>query len=124
MTVTRLTPIIFVENIEPCLPFWTERIEFERTAEVPHEDRLGFVILPSLASHAERSSSTLFIEVDDVQAVAARLDGVEVVRATTDPAPAGRGRAARSRARGCRHVGLPREVSTSRPARARAPSAR
>ena len=99
MTVKRLTPIIFVAEIEPCLPFWTERLGFERTAEVPHDDRLGFVILqkdgtelmyqsvagavadfPPLAAHAERSSSTLFVEVVDVEAVAERLAGVEVVR--------------------------------------------
>jgi len=45
MTVKKLSPIVFVEAIEPCLAFWTERLGFERTAEVPDGDRLGFVIL-------------------------------------------------------------------------------
>ena len=33
MTVKRLTPIIFVAEIEPCLPFWTERLGFEGREE-------------------------------------------------------------------------------------------
>ena len=40
-----LTPNLIVESIEACLPFWVERLGFEKTVEVPHEDRLGFVIL-------------------------------------------------------------------------------
>ncbi len=40
----RITPILLVDEIEPCLPFW-ERLGFEKTAEVPHGDRLGFAIL-------------------------------------------------------------------------------
>lgn len=40
----RITPILLVDEIEPCLAFW-ERLGFEKTAEVPHSDRLGFAIL-------------------------------------------------------------------------------
>jgi len=36
---------LIVESIEACLPFYCERLGFARTVEVPHEDRLGFVIL-------------------------------------------------------------------------------
>jgi hypothetical protein len=39
----RITPILLVDEIEPCLAFW-ERLGFEKTAEVPHGDRLGFAI--------------------------------------------------------------------------------
>ena len=35
-----LTPVIFVDRIEPCLGFW-EAVGFERTMEVPGDD--GFV---------------------------------------------------------------------------------
>lgn len=40
----KLTPVIFVEAIEPCVSFWTETLGFEKTIEVPSEDgsRLGF----------------------------------------------------------------------------------
>ena len=41
----KLTPVLLVEAIEPCLPLWTERLGWTRTAEVPDGDTLGFVIL-------------------------------------------------------------------------------
>jgi uncharacterized glyoxalase superfamily protein PhnB len=44
-TFSKLTPVLFVEAVEPCLPFWTERLSFTIEVEVPHEDRIGFVIL-------------------------------------------------------------------------------
>jgi hypothetical protein len=83
----KLTPVLVVEAIEPCLAFWTERLGFARVAEGPHGDRLGFVILsadgveimyqtrasvrddiPALADEPA-GTVTLFIEVADVTAV-------------------------------------------------------
>jgi uncharacterized glyoxalase superfamily protein PhnB len=97
-TMKKLTPILVVDAIEPCLPFWTERLGFDKTAEVPDGDRLGFVILardgvevmyqtrrgiaadaPSVAESGAGSKSLLFLEVGDVGDVARRLEGVEVV---------------------------------------------
>jgi len=94
----KLTPILVVEAIEPCLSFWTERLGFTVTAQVPEGDRLGFVILlrdgvevmyqtrsgiaadvPSVAASEAGTRSLLFIEVADVDDVARRLEGVEVV---------------------------------------------
>jgi uncharacterized glyoxalase superfamily protein PhnB len=85
----KLTPVLYVSEIEPCLSFWT-RLGFERTAEVPEGDRLGFVILasgevevmyqsrtsvlgdlPSLADMLV--SSVLYIQVDDLDEVARRM---------------------------------------------------
>jgi uncharacterized glyoxalase superfamily protein PhnB len=85
-TMKKLTPVMFVREIEPCLEFWT-RLGFERTAEVPEGDRIGFVLLtkdaielmyqsrasvqrdlPALADMP--SCTALYIEVDD-------LDGVQ-----------------------------------------------
>ena len=40
----KLTPVLVVDAIEPVLDLW-DALGFERTAEVPHGDRLGFVIL-------------------------------------------------------------------------------
>src|SRR3984893_19572441 len=40
-----LTPVIIVDQIEPSLPFWIERLGFQKTAEVPEGDKLGFIIL-------------------------------------------------------------------------------
>lgn len=95
MEMKRLTPVLYVEEIEPALEFW-ERLGFERTAEVPEGDRLGFVILesgpvqvmyqtrtsvqndaPELADTPMRGS-LLFIEVADLDAVMPALEGVEI----------------------------------------------
>lgn len=43
--IESLTPVLLVDRIEPSLPFWEEGLGFQRLAEVPHEDRLGFVML-------------------------------------------------------------------------------
>ena len=98
MEMKRLTPILLVEEIEPCLPFWLERLGFQKVTEVPEGDKLSFVILakdnvqvmyqsrasvekdlPALAQGAFKSSTVLYLEVDNVRAVAERLKGVEVV---------------------------------------------
>ena len=36
---------LIVSSIEDCLPFYVERLGFEKTVDVPHGDKLGFVIL-------------------------------------------------------------------------------
>jgi uncharacterized glyoxalase superfamily protein PhnB len=98
-TVKKLTPVLVVDEIEPCLPFWVDRLGFAKVAEVPEGTRLGFVILskdgvelmyqtresvekdvPALLP--ERGGGrpiTLFIEVGDVGAVERALAGVEIV---------------------------------------------
>jgi uncharacterized glyoxalase superfamily protein PhnB len=97
LTVKKLTPILYVEEIEPVLSFWTERLGFELTTEVPEGDRLGFVILardgvevmyqtrasvegdvPTLAD-TPMGGSILFLEILDLDAVRAALDGIEPV---------------------------------------------
>ena len=93
----KLTPVLNVETIEPVLPGWVDRLGFEKTAEVPHEDALGFVILKQgsveimyqtrasveadLGSDAgiPLGGTSLFIEVDDLDDVERRLDGVQHV---------------------------------------------
>jgi hypothetical protein len=94
MKVKKLTPVLMVDTIEPCLPFWVEKLGFEKTVEVPHENHLGFVILvkdglevlyQSKASVAAdfppvaqspMKGSFLFIEVSDLNAVEKSLKGV------------------------------------------------
>lgn len=92
----KLVPVLFVEKIEPCLPFWVERLGFEKTTEVPEGDALGFVILargnvevmlqtraslkkdvPALAE--EGSRSFLYIEVSDLEEFIRRLEGADIV---------------------------------------------
>ena len=97
MKVRRLTPVLMVDAIEPVLDFWTQRLGFAKTTEVPHEDALGFVILERdgieimyqtkasigadiapLAASPQRGTF-LFIEVDDLDAVERSLKGVALV---------------------------------------------
>lgn len=92
----RITPILLVDRIEPCLPFW-EAIGFDRTTEVPQGDGLGFVILeksglevmyqtrasvaedlPALADSA-LGGTFLFIEVMDLDAVIDAIGNVPVI---------------------------------------------
>ncbi len=93
----KITPILFVQRIEPCLEFWTERLGFEKTVEVPEGDHLGFVILVrdggevmlqtfaslekdlGVKSQKAFGSSTLFIEVPDFADIRKRAAGVEIV---------------------------------------------
>lgn len=94
----KITPILFVNAIEPSLEFWTGRLGFEKTVEVPEGDRLGFVILKKgdseimLQTRASIKKDTgapsetilsmtscLFIEVDNFAAARERVGGAEVV---------------------------------------------
>jgi hypothetical protein len=92
----RITPILLVEEIEPCLAFW-EAQGFDKTAEVPHGDRLGFVILekssqeimyqtrasvaadvPALAD-APGGGTFLFLEVMDLDVTIEMLGDAPVI---------------------------------------------
>jgi uncharacterized glyoxalase superfamily protein PhnB len=93
----KITPVLLVEQIETSLPFWVERMGFEKTVEVPEGDRLGFVILaragaelmlqtiesvrkdaPQFVPKAGTSVSALFIEVDDFADTLHRLAGYAI----------------------------------------------
>lgn len=90
--ILRNTPIEIVDAIEPHLDFWTRRLGFEKTVEVPHGDRLGFVILARddqqvmlqtrasigedigvMAPHLEKRTVVQYIDVDSLDAVLACL---------------------------------------------------
>jgi hypothetical protein len=101
----KITPVLVVPAIEPLLPLW-ESLGFTRTAEVPHGDALGFVILardtaevmlqtvesvradePRVLDGASGPGRvSLFVEVEDLDAVVAKLPAgtdVFVERRTT-----------------------------------------
>jgi len=94
----KATPVLIVDSIEPSLPFWQERLGFTRPAEVPDGERLGFVILlggtveimyqtsallrKDSNAHAaafDNDKTLLFVEVDDIDALASALRGFEIV---------------------------------------------
>ena len=95
----KMTPIITVDAIEPCLEFWTERLGFETTVTVPHENSIGFAMLHGgsvelmyqsrasvdadlgghLGGELANGTTTLFIEVEQLDPLIARLGDAEVV---------------------------------------------
>lgn len=93
----KLSPLLTVDAVEPCLPFWVERLGFAKTVEVPDGESVGFAILakdsveimyqsrssvekdiPALAEGASTSlpAMGLFIEVSDIDAVERALAGI------------------------------------------------
>jgi uncharacterized glyoxalase superfamily protein PhnB len=99
MNVKRITPVLFVKEIEPVLPFWVDPLGFTKTIEVPHGDKLGFVALqkgntevmyqsfaslgedmPAILEAARKGPTFLYIEVDNLDAVLAALKGSKIVQ--------------------------------------------
>jgi hypothetical protein len=97
-SMKKLSPVLVVDEIEPCLPFWIDRLGFEKTTEVPEGSKLGFVILrkddvevmyqtresvqkdvPALVPERGGRSIGLFIEVSDVGAIERALAGFDVI---------------------------------------------
>jgi len=93
----KLTPVLFVEKIEPILPFWTEHLGFVKTVEVPDGDGLGFVILqqgtvevmyqtyasvdkdmPAIAAAVRKGPAFLYIEVENLDALKPSLKSADV----------------------------------------------
>ena len=98
ITMKKLTPVLLVEEIEPSLPFWVDRLGFQKTVEVPEGSKLGFVSLakdnveimyqsraslekdaPALAKGPFRSSTVLYIQVPKIEEIVEKLKGVEVI---------------------------------------------
>ncbi|HTV21457.1 MAG TPA: VOC family protein [Polyangiaceae bacterium] len=88
----QVTANLIVDRIEDCLPFWIDRLGFEKSVEVPHEERLGFVILKrgkaelmlqsraSMANDiapfgADAYRSILYITVEDLEPIRKALKG-------------------------------------------------
>jgi uncharacterized glyoxalase superfamily protein PhnB len=96
--VKKITSILFAEELEPCIRFWTERLSFQKTVEVPEGDKLGFAILEknglelmyqSFASAEKDNVATgaavrkgpsfLYIEVADLDVALQATKGAEIV---------------------------------------------
>ncbi len=105
VAVKRVTPVLFVEKVEPCLAFW-EGLGFQRMMEVPDGNTLAFAAVqkdgveimyqttasamkdPSASAAAKQrldSHAFLYVEVNDLDAILAGLQGVklEVEKHTT-----------------------------------------
>jgi len=90
--ILRNTPIEIVDAIEPHLDFWIKRLGFEKIVDVPHGDKLGFVLLTKdgqqvmmqtrasigediavLAPFLEKRTVVQYIDVDSLDALLACL---------------------------------------------------
>jgi len=45
--VKKITPVLFVKEIEPVLPFWLDKLGFTKTIEVPDGNKLAFAAFKS-----------------------------------------------------------------------------
>ena len=99
MTVKRITPVLFAQEIEACVDFWANRLAFDKTAEVPDGNKLAFAMLqkggvelmyqsfasadkdaPASTAQAVRKGPTfLYVEVENLDEVIGALKGAEVV---------------------------------------------
>ena len=96
--VKKVTTLLFANELEPCIDFWTKKLGFQKTMEVPEGNKIGFVILEkngiepmyqSFASVdkdnaatgavARKGPSFLYIEVADIDAAFAATKGAEVI---------------------------------------------
>lgn len=98
MTVKKITPILFAEEIEPCLKFWVERLGFEKTIDVPEGSKLAFAILEkggielmyqtfasaekdvsAVSPEVRKGPSFLYVEVEKLEEVITTMKGAEVI---------------------------------------------
>jgi uncharacterized glyoxalase superfamily protein PhnB len=96
----QLTPVLIVEAVEPCIKFWTDRLGFEITNQVPGPDgklvfasvqKAGIEIMyqtrasviseqPGSAGELMGHSVALFITVGDLESILKALEGAPVVK--------------------------------------------
>jgi uncharacterized glyoxalase superfamily protein PhnB len=98
MSVKKITPVLFAEEVEPCVKFWVEQLGFQKTAEVPDGNRLAFAMLQkgnvelmyqtyasadkdvsALSKVIRKGPTFLYVEVDNLDETIAAVKGAEVV---------------------------------------------
>jgi uncharacterized glyoxalase superfamily protein PhnB len=96
--VKKITPLLFAEEIEPCIQFWTKKIGFQKTIEVPEGNKIGFVMLEKnglelmyqnfasvdkdnaiIGAAVRKGPSFLYVEVADIDATLGAIKGAEIV---------------------------------------------
>jgi uncharacterized glyoxalase superfamily protein PhnB len=97
MSVNKITAVLLVEEVEPCISFWVDRLGFEKTIEVPEGNKIGFVILqkgnielmyqsfasvkkddPNRVDVMRKGPTFLYVEVSNIDETIAALKGVPV----------------------------------------------
>ena len=99
-----LTPVLVVDDVEPCLRFWTEKLGFTAENQVPGDNgrlvfasaRAGDVEVmyqtrasvlaerPDAADEVVGHSTVLFITVDDLDPIEASVSGAPIVKPRHD----------------------------------------
>lgn len=99
LRLQRLTPVLVVEQVEPCLPFWEERLGFTVENRVPGPDgtlvfasaqRDGIEVMyqtrasviaerPESAGELHGHSITLFITVKSLDPIERAMQGAPIV---------------------------------------------
>jgi len=98
MTISKMTPNLYTDDVAACARFWAERLYFEKTVEVPEEGgKLAFVALqkgnlelmygsyaslerePLTAGAFQKGTGFLFLEVDNVEEAEKAMQGAPMV---------------------------------------------
>src|SRR6267142_1089626 len=74
MNVKRITPVLLVNEIEPVILFWVDRLGFAKTIASVEKDAP-----PSMSAEARKGPTYLYIEVDNFDAVLAAMKDVKIV---------------------------------------------
>jgi uncharacterized glyoxalase superfamily protein PhnB len=89
MTIARITPVLAVPEVKPCVKFWVEGMGFEVTAEVPDGETIGFAILEKNGvehrsgqcgdcGSGAQSKTFLYVEVNNLDDVIGAMKGTEI----------------------------------------------
>ena len=98
MSVNKITAVLLVDEVEPCINFWVDRLGFEKTMEVPEGNKLAFAMVqkgnlevmyqtydsvkkddPNFAEIMRKGPTFLYVEVSNIDETIAALKGAPVV---------------------------------------------
>ena len=98
MSVNKITAVLLVEEVEPCIKFWVDRFGFEKTMEVPDGNKIAFAMIqkgnlelmyqtfdsvkkddPNRVDVMRKGPTFLYVEVSNIDETIAALKGVPVV---------------------------------------------
>ena len=98
MSVNKITAVLLVDEVEPCINFWVDRLGFEKTIEGPEGNKLAFAMVqkgnlevmyqtydsvkkddPNFAEIMRKGPTFLYVEVSNIDETIAALKGAPVV---------------------------------------------
>ncbi len=98
MSVNKITAVLLVDEVEPCINFWVDRFGFEKTIEVPEGNKIAFAMVqkgnlelmyqtfdsvkkddPNRVDVMRKGPTFLYVEVSNIDETIAALKGVPVV---------------------------------------------